>query len=234
VTEQQVPDNDPGCDGDADTVDVTAILSGALRGEFLPSAEGSASNLVPMSTLRRSIRTLSLEKGPSGRALCRWCHYEVKPPRRTFCSDPCVHEWRIRSDPGYVREFLERRDKGVCAGCGLNTERLRHQALKKRQRLVRARQYPRWRPVIPVGGLDVPLNRALWEADHIVPVAEGGGECDISNFRTLCLWCHRRATSELRNRLAVARRGTVLGQSRPVDIVRSPIEGGEGDGRPGS
>jgi hypothetical protein len=24
-----------------------------------------------------------------------------------------------------------------------------------------------------------------------VPVAEGGGECDLSNMRTLCLKCHR-------------------------------------------
>jgi hypothetical protein len=24
-----------------------------------------------------------------------------------------------------------------------------------------------------------------------VPVAAGGGECDLSNMRTLCLQCHR-------------------------------------------
>jgi 5-methylcytosine-specific restriction enzyme A len=192
-------------------------VSAIADGEFLPLSNPPASNLMAMSTLRRrSIRTLALEKAASGRALCRWCRGEVKPPRRTFCSDPCVHEWRIRSDPGYVRELLERRDKGVCAVCGLNTKNLRHQALKKRQRLVRARQYPRWRRVIPIGVLDVPLNRSLWEADHIVPVAEGGGECDLANFRTLCLWCHRRATSELRSRIAVVRRGTVSGDAQPA------------------
>src|SRR5581483_7715613 len=26
---------------------------------------------------------------------------------------------------------------------------------------------------------------------HILPVASGGGECDLSNMRTLCLKCHR-------------------------------------------
>jgi hypothetical protein len=35
-----------------------------------------------------------------------------------------------------------------------------------------------------------------------VPVAEGGGECDLSNMRTLCLRCHRAATAALRTRLA--------------------------------
>ena len=44
-------------------------------------------------------------------------------------------------------------------------------------------------------------RKSLWDADHIVPVAEGGGECDLSNMRTLCLKCHRIHTAELRNRL---------------------------------
>ena len=44
----------------------------------------------------------------------------------------------------------------------------------------------------------------LWQADHIVPVAEGGGECGLENFRTLCDGCHRRATSDLRARMRLA------------------------------
>ena len=35
------------------------------------------------------------------------------------------------------------------------------------------------------------LRRKLWDADHILPVAQGGGECDLGNMRTLCLRCHR-------------------------------------------
>jgi hypothetical protein len=37
-----------------------------------------------------------------------------------------------------------------------------------------------------------------------MPVVEGGGECDLENIRTLCLICHRRATGDLRRRLAKA------------------------------
>ena len=45
------------------------------------------------------------------------------------------------------------------------------------------------------------LNRkSLWDADHIVPVVEGGGECDLSNMRTLCIRCHRQVTVELLRR----------------------------------
>jgi 5-methylcytosine-specific restriction protein A len=50
-------------------------------------------------------------------------------------------------------------------------------------------------------GLKRMTRRSLWDADHILPVAEGGGECDLANIRTLCLICHKKATAELRNRL---------------------------------
>jgi hypothetical protein len=32
---------------------------------------------------------------------------------------------------------------------------------------------------------------SLWDADHVVPVHRGGGACDLDNFQTLCLDCHR-------------------------------------------
>ncbi|MDA3614671.1 HNH endonuclease [Polluticaenibacter yanchengensis] len=35
----------------------------------------------------------------------------------------------------------------------------------------------------------------VWHADHIKPVYLGGGACDLSNFQTLCLDCHKEKTS---------------------------------------
>jgi len=29
-----------------------------------------------------------------------------------------------------------------------------------------------------------------WEADHVIPVHQGGGLCGIENFQTLCTDCH--------------------------------------------
>jgi 5-methylcytosine-specific restriction enzyme A len=40
-----------------------------------------------------------------------------------------------------------------------------------------------------------------WEADHIIPVVEGGGGCDLDNYRTLCRSCHKGETKKLRARL---------------------------------
>src|SRR5262249_14520909 len=133
-----------------------------------------------------------LPRGLTGRALCRQCGLETKPPRRSFCSDLCVHEWRLRTDASYLREQVFKRDRGRCALCGLDTENLRRRlcVLARRNRQAWRRQ---------IAELKIPRKRAtLWDADHIVPVCQGGGECGLDNVRTLCLACHRRETERLR------------------------------------
>ncbi len=144
------------------------------------------------------VSTAELPKGNNGRALCRWCSLEVPAPRRTFCSEWCVHEWKLRTDPGYLRERVFLRDKGVCAGCGTDT----HEGWL---RLKRARGERRTL-LLAKWGLAKFNRRTLWDADHIVPVVEGGGECDLSNIRTLCVLCHREATKALQATLRERRR----------------------------
>jgi hypothetical protein len=41
--------------------------------------------------------------------------------RRTFCSDYCVHQWRLRTDPGYLRDQVFARDHGICGVCAIDT-----------------------------------------------------------------------------------------------------------------
>jgi 5-methylcytosine-specific restriction endonuclease McrA len=119
---------------------------------------------------------------------CRRCAAALPKGRFTFCSDACVHEWKLRTDPGYLRAKVFERDRGVCAICALDTEAMRKD---KRKLDYRARRQfeAEWG-----------RRRHLWDADHIVPVAEGGGECELANMRTLCLKCHRRVTAEWRSR----------------------------------
>lgn len=47
-------------------------------------------------------------------------------------------------------------------------------------------------------GVNVTKARRQWEADHIIPVADGGGECGLENYRLLCRPCHVRVTLEWR------------------------------------
>lgn len=130
-----------------------------------------------------------LPQGEGGRALCRWCNLEVPKGRRSFCSDWCVEEWKLRSDPSHLRDRVLERDRGVCAKCGVDT-------LAAMRRLKRARGEQR-HELLAWWGLTRLSRKSLWDADHVVPVSEGGGECDLSNMRTLCLRCHREATREL-------------------------------------
>jgi 5-methylcytosine-specific restriction endonuclease McrA len=139
----------------------------------------------------------AVPRGPGGRGLCRWCALEVPPRRFTFCSAYCVHEWKLRTQPAYLREQVFLRDRGVCAGCGVDTiAALRD--VKRSRGTRRAQLMLHW-------ALKLPIRKSLWEADHIVPVVEGGGECDLENIQTMCLRCHRALTRMLRERLRLAR-----------------------------
>ena len=154
-----------------------------------------------------TVRTISggwvdrkaVTRRPNGRGLCRWCALEVPRRRYTFCSTYCVHEWRLRSQPGYLREQVFLRNRGICAICSVDTiaaaKQLRRSRGNRRRLL-----FEHW-------GLKNRTRKSLWDADHILPVAEGGGECDLENIRILCLLCHRIATQQLRVRLQERARG---------------------------
>ncbi|HLY19889.1 MAG TPA: HNH endonuclease signature motif containing protein [Bryobacteraceae bacterium] len=146
--------------------------------------------------------------GTRTRRPCRRCHAEVPKGRFTFCSEACVHEWKLRTDPGYLREQVFLRDRGVCAHCGVDTEALRKEK-RKLDYTARRRFEKEWG-----------RRRHLWDADHVVAVAEDGGECDLSNMRTLCLRCHRLATAELLKRMR--------DKSRPDYLPTTTIENESG------
>lgn len=86
------------------------------------------------------------------------------------------------------------RDRGVCAICALDTVRLRRRVMRlpfaKRMLEIRKLQQE---------GLASRGRKTWWEADHIVPVVEGG-DSNLENIRTLCIPCHRKVTAELRVR----------------------------------
>lgn len=171
-------------------------------------------------------------RGPNGRRTCRRCLAEVPKGRSTFCGDACVEAFQIATGAaGWVRPVVERRDHGVCADCGLNTQALgrlfqwvqRTQQFTADERLRMAALLGRspdewmgsaswwyWRCCVLIRyGWTPPQameHRALWEADHIVPVVEGGGGCGLENYRTLCRGCHNKQTAALARRRADGRR----------------------------
>ena len=141
----------------------------------------------PVST--RRTRAVTAEKwgipdrNEAGDPICRWCGRGVTPPRRTFCCEPCVHEWKIRSSAWYVRQQVKKRDKGICRLCGFNVIKAHRAWTSGKPPAGDRAARRRWRAAKP-----------RWEADHIVAVADGGGECGLENYRLLCRECHLRIT----------------------------------------
>jgi 5-methylcytosine-specific restriction endonuclease McrA len=186
-----------------------------------------------LSTRRthRLVPEQKLPRGPNGRRRCRQCGTEVPEGRRTFCGDACVEAWKASHlSPSEARRAVFARDRGVCLLCKRDCHAIEAE-LRGMEAILDeawARQYGRRAfgrtlvlyshecPVIAgpflrlceAVGLKKPWRypQHLWEADHIVPVVEGGGECSLDNYRTLCLPCHRAETAKLAARRAEKRR----------------------------
>lgn len=162
---------------------------------------------------------------PDGTPICLACGGDVHQGRRQpsarqgaaasaprddwrFCSHACRIEYQTRTG-SIVRQRLLQLEKGVCALCGINA----HELFMS----IRALPPPRRRAVLHdtpgFKGLSwksmrrlvsAPTEGQFWQADHILAVSEGGGECGIDNYRTLCTPCHQEETNKLRSRLKLA------------------------------
>lgn len=166
-----------------------------------------------MSTKRRTLGVFASPppKDADGNRLCRNCHGPMPVDKRKHnCSAKCVEEWRCKTSPSHMRWVLEQRDKGVCAECGVDTIAQRAEYRKRINALHRSDHAYRWHNDYEIlKEYGVPPGRASgdwWDADHILPVIEGGGECGLDNLRTLCIPCHKKETAALRKRMAEARK----------------------------
>lgn len=120
------------------------------------------------------------------------------------------------------------RDGGVCSKCGLDTKRFDLFILgnelrgirfslgqakvsgdAERQAKVEAELFQwhlRHQRAVLWQAENRVRNGAVWHADHIKAVVEGGGECDLGNLRTMCIICHKDETAKLAARRAKARK----------------------------
>lgn len=172
-------------------------------------------------------------KGPTGRNLCFCgCGQEVGPKRHSSAGPACVKAWAAHSDLNGIKHQVENRDRGVCALCAADTFALKaawiaallayddkiHAGYSEEYNRERKR-YQHWTTVkrnlcsdknLPNPPAGFPSeDRRWWEADHIIPVIEGGGGCDFTGYRTLCVPCHRAETKALAARRAAKRRRAV-------------------------
>jgi 5-methylcytosine-specific restriction endonuclease McrA len=189
------------------------------------------------------------KRNAEGVKVCCWCEGALSGQRKRWCSQKCVDDYLARSSQTGLRTAVARRDRGVCAGCGFQAERVERilnllagiAFTRINQRRVEDNEpgalgvpYRGWKyesdthpaaerrreqlllavdlvnlhagsAVVRFHGGQRVSTRTLWEADHIVPLAEGGAP-GPENARALCLRCHKAASAALAARLAAARR----------------------------
>lgn len=149
---------------------------------------GKSRRIIGAAVLRDALKR---QKGE-----CTWCGGAVPPRRSSWCGAACVDAF-LGLRPGEVTRTLRKRDRGRCALCGCDTERIRRivNLLRSWREFSAVKDYIRH---LKERGFNTGLFsvRRLWQADHIVPVCEGGGLCGAEGYRTLCMPCHKQVTTE--------------------------------------
>lgn len=136
---------------------------------------------------------------PSVPGKCAVCDAPMPSGRRRYCSDACQQHANVAANPSYARKLVRRRDRGVCAICGIDTRRFRRKLPADSP--LAALLIERFPPDLWTRVRDwIYIRRSLWEADHVTPVCEGGLYCGLDGYRTLCVPCHRNETAKLAKR----------------------------------
>lgn len=173
-----------------------------------------------MSVLRRKSLP-PFRKDSHGYYLCRLCKSACPEGERQWCSEACLRRFLMMSSGGYIRAQVFERDAGVCADCGVDAAQMDRAltALKEdvlhpllmsiHPMIVQTLRSEGWKNIRQRGRgcyADAIEFKSCWEADHIQSVAEGGGQCGLENYRTLCFVCHKKNSAQQANARAEARR----------------------------
>ena len=154
-----------------------------------------------------------VDKDVLAKHACAWCgealsnlsfHSDVTS---TYCSRECTEEGRLRrGKSSQIRQQLFALERGICCLCGIDAYAffLRVKSLQPAERL-NALCNTNWKLPKNMHALErllhSPKEGDFWQADHIIPVVEGGGDCSLDNLRTLCTPCHQNETLLLHHRL---------------------------------
>lgn len=148
-----------------------------------------------------------------GNPLCRWCRGPVTLPKRSWCSNKCVDEFKMETSQGIMRAAVWKRDHGICAACGCDTDRIQNVIDHILQAQFQERTgHSDWWAKSPSDHVQIfadlgfpRSSRSLWEADHILEVVRDGRGV-LENLQTLCVPCHKAKTKKLAGERARERR----------------------------
>eukprot|EP00890_Picochlorum_soloecismus_P004235 jgi/Picsp_1/4812/NSC_02180-R1_zinc finger ran-binding domain-containing protein 3-like len=133
----------------------------------------------------------------------------LSSPCMLYCGTACEKKFAVKSSSTAARRAVFRRDRGTCEICKIDCDWMirRLQAIeretpdwKRRRKNLLEKHYPKFAQNIGPVNLRNLIEKAshgkAWQADHVIPVYLGGGQCDLWNLRTLCTACHKEVTAK--------------------------------------
>jgi len=111
------------------------------------------------------------------KGVCAVCGLDTR--RLTLMIYPDYYELQFQfTQERFGKRFVHNLTQEEREAWNREAARIKHQVVRLRSR------------IDSIWLRDGSLKTTLWEADHIVPVIEGGGCCGVDNMQTLCLRCH--------------------------------------------
>lgn len=165
--------------------------------------------LPPRSFLHEHYRAVARLQGKHHKGVCWFCGGELPPRKRRWCGKKCVKAYNLLiHQPDTVRNYILKRDKGVCADCGLDCIALHNRVSSMPLKDIKAWMLENRALLRQYKKAGLVRHQRFWDIDHIIPVCKGGGLCSMSNLQTLCVACHRRKTRlDLEPKLGQAEQG---------------------------
>ncbi|XP_060588845.1 DNA annealing helicase and endonuclease ZRANB3-like [Ruditapes philippinarum] len=143
-------------------------------------------------------------------------HDENNAWNTRFCSQKCSQEYWSKTNNDYMRDRVFEAEHGVCQMCKFDAHSLFRKIRdtvdqRKRAEFITSSKFNSLTVKIKEQMVRKPTAGQFWHADHIKPVWEGGGQCDIDNLRTLCVICHQKVTAQQAAKRATVRKlGTAV------------------------
>eukprot|EP00930_Biecheleria_cincta_P023520 TRINITY_DN16982_c0_g1_i1.p1 TRINITY_DN16982_c0_g1~~TRINITY_DN16982_c0_g1_i1.p1 ORF type:complete len:1511 (-),score=233.62 TRINITY_DN16982_c0_g1_i1:373-4905(-) len=141
-------------------------------------------------------------KGPSGEEVTH--KSDIRNSEESlFCTGSCRARYFGKRSGGSLRRQLFELERGICQSCGIDCHSVFQSLLTAspgpRRHACLSEVAPRIasNPILASRILEAQrvTEGLLWQADHIVPVWEGGGMCGVENLQSLCVACHAAKTS---------------------------------------
>ncbi|XP_048735505.2 DNA annealing helicase and endonuclease ZRANB3-like [Ostrea edulis] len=136
-----------------------------------------------------------------------------------FCSQICMDKYWIQTNSSYCRDQVYEAEHGICQMCNFDAHSLYKQIrntedMQRRVDILHSSKFDKLNPKQKEKIVKNPAAGQFWHVDHIRPVWEGGGQCDIDNFRTLCVLCHQKLTAQqARKRATIRKLGVATGMA---------------------